>query len=172
MVARTFGEDRAARTQVFGAMDIAVNALTLLAQLFVTGRFIKWLGVGAALAFLPIVTLIGFGVMGLLPTLAVLVVFQVARRAGNFAIQRPAREALFTVLARTDKYKAKNFSDTFVYRLGDQVGAWSYTWMAVFGLGLSGLAFTMVPLSAMWLALALWLGRQYREKEVEGDPLS
>lgn len=172
VVARTFGEDRAARTQVFGAMDIAVNALTLLAQLFVTGRFIKWLGVGAALAFLPIVTLIGFGVMGLLPTLAVLVVFQVARRAGNFAIQRPAREALFTVLARTDKYKAKNFSDTFVYRLGDQVGAWSYTWMAVFGLGLSGLAFTMVPLSAMWLALALWLGRQYREKEVEGDPLS
>lgn len=169
VVARTFGEDRAARTQVFGAMDIAVNALTLLAQLFVTGRFIKWLGVGAALAFLPIVTLIGFGVMGLLPTLAVLVVFQVARRAGNFAIQRPAREALFTVLARTDKYKAKNFSDTFVYRLGDQVGAWSYTWMAVFGLGLSGLAFTMVPLSAMWLALALWLGRQYREKEAEGD---
>lgn len=165
VVARTFGDDRAARTQVFGAMDIAVNALTLLAQLFVTGRFIKWLGVGAALAFLPIVTLVGFGVMGLMPTLAVLVVFQVARRAGNFAIQRPAREALFTVLARTDKYKAKNFSDTFVYRLGDQVGAWSYTWMAVFGLGLSGLAFTMVPLSAAWLALAVWLGKQYAGKE-------
>src|SRR5690606_15397641 len=104
--------------------------------LFVTGRFIKWLGIGAALAFLPVVTLIGFGVMGFVPTLAVLVAFQVARRAGNFAIQRPAREALFTVLSRSDKYKAKNFSDTFVYRLGDQVGAWSYTWMAVFGLSL------------------------------------
>lgn len=165
VVARTFGEDRAARTQVFGAMDIAVNALTLLAQLFVTGRFIKWLGVGAALAFLPLVTLIGFGVMGFAPTLAVLVVFQVARRAGNFAIQRPAREALFTVLGRSDKYKAKNFSDTFVYRLGDQVGAWSYTWMGVFGLGLSGLAFSMVPLSLAWLALAGWLGRQYLRKE-------
>ncbi|WP_337169926.1 MFS transporter [Gemmatimonas aurantiaca] len=165
VVARTFGDDRAARTQVFGAMDIAVNALTLLAQLFVTGRFIKWLGVGAALAFLPAVTLIGFGIMGFAPTLAVLVVFQVARRAGNFAIQRPGREALFTVLPRTDKYKAKNFSDTFVYRLGDQVGAWSYTWMAVFGLGLSGLAFTMVPLSAAWLALAVWLGKQYASRE-------
>lgn len=165
VVARTFGEDRAARTQVFGAMDIAVNALTLLAQLFVTGRFIKWLGVGAALAFLPLVTLIGFGVMGFAPTLAVLIVFQVARRAGNFAIQRPAREALFTVLGRSDKYKAKNFSDTFVYRLGDQVGAWSYTWMGVFGLGLSGLAFSMVPLSLAWLALAAWLGRQYLSKE-------
>jgi ATP:ADP antiporter, AAA family len=165
VVARTFGEDRAARTQVFGAMDIAVNALTLLAQLFVTGRFIKWLGVGAALAFLPLVTLIGFGIMGFAPTLAVLVGFQVARRAGNFAIQRPAREALFTVLGRSDKYKAKNFSDTFVYRLGDQVGAWSYTWMGVFGLGLSGLAFSMVPLSLAWLALAGWLGRQYLTRE-------
>jgi AAA family ATP:ADP antiporter len=170
VVARVFGEDRAARTRVFGAMDIAVNALTLLAQLFVTGRFIKWLGIGAALAFLPAVTLIGFGIMGFAPTLAVLVVFQVARRAGNFAIQRPGREALFTVLPRTDKYKAKNFSDTFVYRLGDQVGAWSYTWMAVFGLGLSGLAFTMVPLSAAWLVLAVWLGKQYRAREVGARP--
>ncbi len=165
IVTRVFGDDRAARTQVFGAMDIAVNALTVLVQLFVSGRFMKWLGVGAALAFLPVVTLIGFGIMGVAPTLAVLIAFQVIRRAGNYAIQRPAREALFTVLPRTDKYKAKNFSDTFVYRLGDQVGAWSYTGMAFFGLGLSGLAFSMVPLSAGWLVLAVWLGRQYREKE-------
>ena len=165
IVTRVFGDDRAARTQVFGAMDIAVNALTVLVQLFVSGRFMKWLGVGAALAFLPVVTIIGFGIMGVAPTLAVLIAFQVIRRAGNYAIQRPAREALFTVLPRTDKYKAKNFSDTFVYRLGDQVGAWSYTGMAFFGLGLSGLAFSMVPLSAGWLALAVWLGRQYREKE-------
>ena len=165
VVARVFGEDRAARTRVFGAMDIAVNALTLLAQLFLTGRFIKWLGVGAALAFLPIVTMIGFGIMGFAPVLAVLVVFQTIRRAGNFAIQRPGREALFTVLDRTDKYKAKNFSDTFVYRLGDQVGAWSYAGMAVFGLGLSGLAFSMVPFAAAWLALTVWLGRQYARRE-------
>ncbi|MBL0170934.1 MAG: MFS transporter [Gemmatimonadaceae bacterium] len=165
VVARVFGDDRAARTQVFGTMDIAVNALTLLAQLFLTGRFIKWLGVGAALAFLPIVTMIGFGIMGFAPVLMVLVVFQTIRRAGNFAIQRPGREALFTVLDRTDKYKAKNFSDTFVYRLGDQVGAWSYAGMAVFGLGLSGLAFTMVPFSAAWLLLTVWLGRQYARRE-------
>lgn len=168
VVTRVFGDDRAARTQVFGAMDIAVNALTLLAQLFVTGRFMKWLGIGAALAFLPLVTLVGFGFMGLAPTLGVLVAFQVARRAGNFAIQRPAREALFTVLSRSDKYKAKNFSDTFVYRLGDQVGAWSYTWMSVFGLSLSGLAFSMVPLSLAWLALAAWLGRKYLLNEKAG----
>ncbi|MCC6242157.1 MAG: MFS transporter [Gemmatimonadaceae bacterium] len=172
IVARVFGDDRAARTRVFGAMDIAVNVLTLLAQLFISGRFIKWLGVGAALAFLPLVTLIGFGILGFAPTLVVLVAFQTIRRAGNFAVQRPGREALFTVLERTDKYKAKNFSDTFVYRLGDQVGAWSYTWMGFFGLGLSGLAFSMVPLSLAWLFLTLWLGKQYAARERHATPES
>ena len=165
IVARVFKDNPTGRTQVFGAMDIAVNVLTLIAQLFLTGRVMKWFGVGFALAFLPALTLIGFGVLSVAPVLSVLIGFQVLRRAGNFAIQRPGREALFTVLPRTDKYKAKNFSDTFVYRLGDQVGAWSYTGMAIFGLGLSGLAFTMVPLSAAWLALTLWLGRQYRKRE-------
>lgn len=165
IVKTVFGEDRDARTRVFGIMDIATNALTLAAQLFLTGRVMKWLGVGVALAFLPLLTLIGFGALGASPVLAVLVVFTVARRAGNFAIQRPAREALFTVLPRADKYKAKNFSDTFVYRVGDQVGAWSYTWMAVFGLGASGLAYAMVPFSALWLLLTVWLGRRYLRLE-------
>jgi AAA family ATP:ADP antiporter len=160
IVKRVFGDDSCTDT-VFGAMDIAVNALTLLSQLFLTGRFIKWLGIGAA-GLLPLVTMVGFGIMGFAPTIAVLVVFQTIRRAGNFAIQRPGREALFTVLDRSDKYKAKNFVDTTVYRFGDQVGAWSYTWMGIFGLGLSGLAFTMVPLSAAWLVLTLWLGKKYR----------
>jgi AAA family ATP:ADP antiporter len=165
IVATVFGEDREARTRTFAAIDLAVNVLTLVTQLFVTGRVVRWFGVGATLAFLPAVTLVGFAILGATPVLWALVAFQVLRRAGNFAIQRPAREALYTVLPRTDKYKAKNFNDTFVYRLGDQVGAWSYTWMGVFGLGLSGLAFSMVPLSALWLLLAVWLGRQYRVRE-------
>ncbi|MGB4247125.1 MAG: hypothetical protein WBJ75_05335, partial [Pseudohongiellaceae bacterium] len=76
---------------------------------------------------------------------------------------RPAREVLYTVLPRTEKYKAKNFNDTFVYRVGDQVGAWSYTAMGWLGLGVSGLAFSMVPISAIWLVLALWLGKRYRD---------
>lgn len=160
-----FGDDREARTRIFANMDLVTNALTLIAQLFVTGRIMKWLGVGVALAFLPVLTLVGFAILGAAPVLAVLVVFQVARRAGNFAIQRPGREALFTVLPRTDKYKAKNFADTFVYRLGDQVGAWAYAGMALFGLGASGLAFTMVPFSALWFVLTLWLGRQYAARE-------
>ncbi len=154
--------DRAARTRLFANIDLAVNVLTLVTQVFLTGRILKVVGVGAALAFVPLLSVLGFAVLGVAPVVAVLVLVQVLRRAANFAIQRPAREVLYTVLPRTEKYKAKNFNDTFVYRLGDQLGAWSYTAIAAVGLGLSGLAFTMVPLSALWLLLALWLGWRYR----------
>jgi AAA family ATP:ADP antiporter len=162
IVASVFEGDRQARTQLFAGIDLAVNILTLATQLFVTGRMLRWLGVAASLAFLPLMSLIGFGILASAPVLTVLVAFQVLRRAGNFAIQRPAREVLYTVLPRTDKYKAKNFNDTFVYRVGDQLGAWSYTAIAWLGLGLSGLALTMVPACAGWLLLALWLGARYR----------
>lgn len=161
IVREAFGSDSVGRTRVYGLRDLAVNALTLVGQLFLTGRVMKWLGVGVALVVLPLVTMVGFAVLGVAPILLVAMVFEVLRRASNFAIQRPAREALFTVVPRTDKYKAKNFSDTFVYRLGDQVGAWAYAGMAVFGLGASGLAFTMVPFSALWVVLTVWLGRRY-----------
>lgn len=164
VVGQVFADDREGRIQLFGAMDFATNALTLVTQLFLTGRLLRWLGVGFGLAFLPLVSLIGFGILGAAPLLAVIVMFEVLRRAGNFALSRPTREVLYTVLSRTDKYKAKNFNDTFVYRAGDQIGSWSYTAFAWFGLSLSGLALTMVPLSAVWLLLAVWLGRQYRAR--------
>lgn len=163
IVARVFEDDPVGRTRLFASRDLAVNILTLGTQIFLTGRILRWLGVGVALAFLPAVSLIGFGILAAAPVLAVAIVFEVLRRSGNFAIQRPAREVLYTVLPRTDKYKAKNFNDTFVYRLGDQLGAWSYTAMLWLGLGLSALAFAMVPISAVWLALAWWLGKKHRE---------
>jgi AAA family ATP:ADP antiporter len=170
IVARVFEGDRPARTRLFASIDLAVNSLTLATQLFLTGRMLRWLGVGLSLAFLPLMSLVGFSFLAAAPALGVLIAFQVLRRAGNFAIQRPAREVLYTVLSRTDKYKAKNFNDTFVYRVGDQLGAWSYTAIAWVGLGLSGLALTMVPVSALWLLLALWLGRQYM-RALEGRRL-
>lgn len=165
IVARVFADDRAERTRVFGMIDLAVNGLTLFAQLFLTGRVIKWFGLGVALAFVPVVTMIGFGAMAFSPTLGVLLAFQILRRAGTYAIQRPGRETLFTVVARTDKYKAKNFADTTVYRFGDQVGSWSYTGGQALGLGLSALAATMVPLSIAWLLLSVWLARKYATLE-------
>jgi AAA family ATP:ADP antiporter len=172
IVARVFGNDRVARTELFANRDLAVNVLTLITQLFLTGRIIRWLGIGTALAFVPALGVVGFALLGTWPGLAAVLLFDVLRRAANFAIQRPAREALYAVLSRADKYKAKNFNDTFVYRAGDQIGAWSYPAMAALGLGLSGLSFSMIPLSLAWLALALWLGRKYLrfQNASEGAP--
>ncbi|CAN5684975.1 MFS transporter [soil metagenome] len=155
-----FGEDRAARTGFFAQIDLWVNVLTVLVQIFLTSRLLKWLGVGVVLATLPIISLIGFATLGLAPTIAVLVVYQVLRRAGNFALSRPAREVLFTSIPREDKYKAKSFIDTFVYRAGDQVGAWSYAAMGWFGLAMTGISFVAVPLAVIWAGLSLWLGKK------------
>ena len=91
--------------------------------------------------------------MGIAPIIAVLAVFQVARRASTFAFMRPAREVLFTVLRREDKYKAKSFIDTFGYRCGDWLGSQSYGGLHALGLGLSAISYIAVPLVAGWCAL-------------------
>jgi AAA family ATP:ADP antiporter len=161
--------DRGARTAFFAWVDVAVNVLTIGIQIFLTARLLKWFGVGITLALLPMISLIGFLWMGFTPVLSLLVVFQTLRRAGNYAVSRPAREVLFTVLRREDKYKAKSFMDTFVYRAGDQTGAWSYKLLTWVGLGLTGISFVAAPLAGIWLALSLWLGRRQvalaRERE-------
>jgi AAA family ATP:ADP antiporter len=152
--------DKAARTAFFAKLDLSVNTLTLLLQIFVTGRLMKFLGVTVTLLFMPVLSLFGFAAMGIAPVLAVLAVFQVARRASTFAFMRPAREVLFTVLRREDKYKAKSFIDTFGYRCGDQFGAWSYSGMHALGLGLSTISYVAIPVVAGWCALGVWLGRK------------
>jgi len=154
--------DRAARTTFFANLDRSVNTLTLLGQLFLTGRLLKWLGVTPTLIIMPALSLIGFVFIGVSPLLAVLAVFQVLRRAATFAFMRPAREVLFTVLRREDKYKAKSVIDTFAYRVGDQLGAWSYRGLNAFGFGLRGISFITIPIIAAWLALSVWLGHKQR----------
>ncbi|MDP9253477.1 MAG: MFS transporter [Verrucomicrobiota bacterium] len=167
-------QDRATRTAFFAQLDLSVNTLTILVQLFLTGRLLKWLGVGMTLAFLPVISMIGFLGMGFVPVLSLLAVFQVLRRAGNFAVTRPAREVLFTVLRREDKYKAKSLIDTFVYRAGDQIGAWSYPLLTWLGLGLTGISFVAAPLAAIWCLISLWLGKKQvamaRERELQLKP--
>jgi len=152
--------DKAARTAFFAKLDLSVNTLTLILQIFVTGRLMKLLGVTVTLLFMPVLSLFGFAAMGLAPILSVLAAFQIARRASTFAFMRPAREVLFTVLRREDKYKAKSFIDTFGYRCGDQFGAWSYSGMHALGLGFSAISYIGIPLVAGWCALGVWLGRK------------
>jgi ATP:ADP antiporter, AAA family len=152
--------DAAARTAAFARVDLAVNTLTLLTQLFLTGKIIKKFGVGISLAILPMVCILGFSWMSFTPGIVALITIQVLRRSSNYAVSRPARETLFTVLSRENKYKAKSFIDTFVYRLGDQVGAWSWAALSALGLGISGISLAALPLSAVWISLALWLGKR------------
>ena len=159
-IARQAFADRGARTAFFARIDLWVNILTLAAQLFVTGRVLGVFGVAFTLATLPALSVLGFSALAVTPTLVILVIYQVLRRAGNFAFARPSREVLFTVVPREDKYKAKSFIDTVVYRTGDQVGAWSYAALSFIGLGMIGIAITAVPISIAWLVNGLWLGRK------------
>jgi AAA family ATP:ADP antiporter len=157
---------RAERTAFFANVDLIVNVLTLALQIFLTSQALRRLGVAVTLLALPAVSLVGFAALALVPTIGVLVAVQVLRRVCNFAFARPARELLFTVVSREDKYKAKSFLDTAVYRAGDQVGSWSYAVLSAIGLALAGISLVAVPLSALWIALSYWLGRR-QEAAVE-----
>jgi AAA family ATP:ADP antiporter len=162
IVEATFS-DRVARTVFFARIDLVVNTLTAITQIFLTGRIVRRIGVALALATLPLVCVIGFAALGVAPTLIAIAVFQVLRRWSNYAIARPCREMLYTVIPRSAKYKAKNFIDTFVYRFGDQVGAWSYAGLGALGLGAAAISLVAVPLAAAWIVIGLWLGHKHHE---------
>ncbi len=162
--------DSAERTAYFAQVDMLINALTLVLQLFLTGRALGALGVGMTLSLLPLMSVGGFLTLSLTPVLGAVVVFQVARRVTNFALSNPAREVLFVPLSREDKYKAKNLIDTFVYRLGDQVGAWTHAGLAAIGIGSAGIAAAGIPVSLAWVALAAWLGVRHRRLVVRDEP--
>jgi ATP:ADP antiporter, AAA family len=159
-VVRDNFHDRGAQTAFFAQIDLAVNVITLIVQLFFTGRIVGTFGVGLTLAILPALTLLGFGALAALPAVSTLVVFQVLRRSSDYAIARPTREVLYTVVPREDRYKAKSFIDTVVYRGGDQVGAWAYALIAMTGFGSALMALIAIGLAAVWLINGLWLGRR------------
>ena len=164
-IARENFPDSAARTAFFANIDLWVNSITLFFQIFVTGRLIGTLGIVTTLAILPLVSIAGFSALAINPGITVFVAAQVARRAANFALARPAREILFTSCAREDRYKTKNFIDTVIYRGGDQVASWGYIGLMGLGLGLTQLSALAVPISIIWLVLSLWLGRSHQKHE-------
>jgi AAA family ATP:ADP antiporter len=153
------GDDTDTRTAAFAQIDFYTQGLTLVIQLFVTGQVMKRLGVSVALALLPVVVTLGFIGLSIATSFAAFVVLEATFRALQRAITRPARETLFTVVSREDKYKSKAVTDTFFYRGGDVLGAWMDGWLGALGLGLLGLASAVVPLAAVWAGLGLWLGR-------------
>ncbi|MEP7013933.1 MAG: MFS transporter [Verrucomicrobiota bacterium] len=155
--------DNNARTAFLANLDLWVNSVTVVIQIFLTGHLLKWFGVGFTLTAMPALSLVGFAAMGIAPSLALLAAFQVVRRAAAYALMRPSREILFTVLRREDKYKVKSVTDTLIYRLGDQVGSWSYSGLHALGLGLASTSFVAVPVVASWCALSLWLARKQQK---------
>ncbi len=156
--------DRGARTVFFARIDLAVNILTILGQGFLAAHIIRWLGVGVSLALIPALAFLGFLSLGTYPLLAVLVVLQVLYRSGRYAVARPAREVLFTIVGREERYKSKAFIDAAVYRGGDLVNGWIYAGLAWIGLGVGAIALVAVPVVAVWVATGLALGRAQEER--------
>jgi len=160
-------DDPAVRTRIFATIDLAVGILTILVQFVATGRLIQRFGAGPAAAFLPAVFCLGFLALWLAPALWVVIAFQAAQRAANFAISNPAREVLFTVLEREEKYKAKNVIDIVVFRGGDAVSGWLFAMLRGAGLEPGAISLATVPVTAAWLALALALGRVHERRTRE-----
>ncbi|MBC3419847.1 MFS transporter [Pseudomonas sp. RW3S2] len=164
IVSETFS-DRTRQTQVFGLIDTVVQTLAILTQVFLTGRLARRLGVGVLLVGVPLVMAVAFIWLALAPVFAVFVFVMVVRRAGEYALVRPGREMLFTVLPADEKYKAKNFIDTVVYRGGDALSGWVKR-----GLDLLGehpqLAMSIGAILALgWGVTGAWLGRRQRSLE-------
>jgi AAA family ATP:ADP antiporter len=162
------------RRTLFAQINLGTQSLTLLAQIFLTAHSLRRLGVAITLFFMPLVTFLGFFSLALAPVLAVIVVFEVVRGASNYAFTKPARETLFTVLSKGEKYKAKGFIDTFVYRSGDALGALSdkavTTWIAP-----GAVPWVAMGIAGIWGAVAVFLGIQQRrfagrQPDVHPDP--
>jgi AAA family ATP:ADP antiporter len=146
------------RTSVFASINVWTQVATLVAQAFVAGRIMRFVGVGSALATLPLFSAGGFALLGAAPTLAVYTTIAALHKAIQHGITRPARETLFTVVSREDKYKAKPFLDIFAFRAGDAAGAQLESSLVASALGMTGLAAGVLPIALIWTALSLTLG--------------
>jgi len=152
------------QTRIFASIDLAVSLLTLVTQLFITGQVLKRVGTGVAAAALPIVYIVGFAVLAVMPTLIVVVTVQVVQRWMNFAIANPARQLFFTVVTREEKYKAKNLVDVVVYRGSDALSGWIFDTLQGLGLKLGAIALCSLPVVAGWAVLSLALGREQEKR--------
>jgi AAA family ATP:ADP antiporter len=164
------GLDSASRTRLFARVDLAVNVAALLTGSLATGRIVSRLGLGAALALVPALTAGGFAIAAGWPTFWVLAAFQALRRAASYAVERPAREVLYTVVTREERYKSKAFVDTVVYRAGDAGSAWLARGLTAAGVGVAGSLLFAVPVGLAGVGLALWLAREGRRREPSGPP--
>ena len=153
------------RTRFFGGIDFWVQAASLLMQLLFFGRLFKWVGLRAMLVSVPVIMTAGYALVALAPGFMVLVVVYAVRRVGDYALTRPCRDALFTVVSREEKYKAKSLIDTFVYRGGDALSGSLYKELTgSFGAGPAAIGWLGAAISALWSVLALALGKAQEQR--------
>jgi AAA family ATP:ADP antiporter len=160
-------DDPNKRTAIFAQIDLAISLLTITVQFLATGKLIRRFGAGPAAAFLPLVFAAGFLMLALTPMLWVVIAFQATQRAANFAISNPAREVLFTVVGREEKYKAKYVIDNVVFRGGDAASGWLFHALRGLGMELNTIALAAAPVALGWFALALALGRSHEKRTTD-----
>ena len=153
--------DSGTRTAYFASIDLAVNDGTIAFQLLGTSTLLVRLGLGITMALVPAIVAAGMAVLGSIPALGVLAAVQVAHRVGNFAVSRPSREILFTVVDQRTRYQAKNFVDTTVYRASDAVSAWAFSALRSLGMAAAGIAWAGAGLAILWLVQAFITGRRH-----------
>jgi len=157
---------RAERTAIWAQMDLAVNALSIATGLFATGRIMSKFGMPVTIALVPVLICIGLIVVAISPVMAVVVGLQIVRRAGNYAVTRPAREMLFTRVDRETRFKAKPVIDIVAYRGGDTLMAWLFTGLTQgLGLGLAAVALVGAGIAALWAVVGIYLGRWFERDE-------
>ena len=162
--------DRETRTMIYGYRDALVNTLTYLLAFFVTGRLVTRVGMPVALAIVPLVLVFGMLVLAFSPVLLVAVGMHVVAKAGNYGVTRPAREVLFTLVDREDRFKTKPVIDIVAYRGGDVIMGWLFTGLSQgVGMGRAGIAVVGAGIAALWAAVGLLLGRSYKRRQEEQD---
>jgi len=158
--------DRATRSQIWAMMDLTVNTLTLGIAAFATGRIAKNMGLSFTLALVPVLIGVGMLILAAAPMVSVVVAIQIARRAGNYAITRPAREMLFTAVDRETRFKAKPVIDIVIYRGGDMLNAWGFTALTQgMGMGMAAVAGVGAVIAAIWAGIGIYLGRQFKNMQ-------
>ena len=159
---------RAERTAIWAQMDLAVNVLSIAVGLFATGRLVGKFGMPVTIALIPMMICTGLIIVAISPFLGAVIALQVIRRAGNYAVTRPAREVLFTLVDRETRFKAKPVIDIVAYRGGDMLMAWAFTGLTQgLGLGLAAVAAVGAGIAALWAMVGIYLGRWFEQEAHE-----
>ena len=153
-----------ARTQFFSNMNVAQNALALVAQMFLVKQVVTRFGIGRSLVLFPLASIVGFAILSLEPTLMAVAVLDVVRRGLGFGFAKPSTDMLYSVVTPEEKYKTKNAIDTAVYRGGDVVGTWAIKGLSMLGMGMAAISLLMLPFAVVAALVALWLGRDYKRR--------